>query len=99
MVLRCRTETERVAHRTGSGRKRRTVYSEEEHRVCTSVRQGTRTLRQVVRPQRWCAELDDVGGAKGPDHLWYQVDQDAYQHLQGLKPGSAVTLDPLDDGC
>ncbi len=99
MVRRCRTETERVRHTTGSGSKKRTTYTNEEHTVCTQVQQGTETYRKVVRPENWCTELDDVGGASGPDNVWYRVNQGDYLQALGLKTGSSVTVEPLSGNC
>ena len=99
LVRRCHNETDRVRHTTGFGRKRHTTYTEEERTVCTKVQQGTETYRKVVRPEHWCAELDDVGGASGPDNVWYRVNHGDYLKALGRKPGSSVTVEPLSGSC
>ena len=99
LVRRCHDELDRVRHTTGFGRKKHTTYTDEERTVCPTVQQGTETYRKFVRPESWCAELDDVGSASGPDNVWYRVDQEDYLKALGRKPGSSVTVEPLSGSC
>jgi hypothetical protein len=99
MVKRCHSATKRVRHTSGSGAAKRTWYTNEPTTVCTRVRQGTETYREVVRPERWCIELNDVNGKKTKDFLWYRVSRNMYNRTSGVKAGSHLTIEPDRDGC
>ncbi|MGW3917530.1 hypothetical protein ACWEBX_39590 [Streptomyces sp. NPDC005070] len=103
MTKKCTTTTRRVRHTTstGSGTKRRTRtwYSTEHAKTCKKVRSGTETYTRVVRPERWCVSLDDVGGDKGRDDVWYQVTRTAYDEALAADQHKRVDFTPKDSGC
>ncbi|MCH0560245.1 hypothetical protein [Streptomyces sp. MUM 16J] len=99
MVKRCRPGTTRVRHTSGRGSKKRTWYTTEHTTVCSKVRQGTETYRKVIRPERWCVELDDVNGKKSRDEIWYQVERGTYQRALAIQVGDRMSFVPEDDGC
>ncbi|MEW2624995.1 hypothetical protein [Streptomyces sp. NPDC048106] len=99
MVKRCHPGTKRVRHTSGTGSNKRTWYTDKQTTVCTKVRQGTETYRRVIRPERWCVSLDDVGGKESRDNLWYRVDRTTYRDAREFKPGHHMTIEPERDGC
>ncbi|MFE2538302.1 hypothetical protein [Streptomyces sp. NPDC059371] len=103
MTKKCTTTTRRVRHTTstGSGTKRRTRtwYSTEHPKTCKKVRSGTETYTRVVRPERWCVSLDDVGGDKSRDDVWYRVTRTAYDAAVATDQHKRVDFTPKDSGC
>ncbi|MEU6273238.1 hypothetical protein ABZ871_12650 [Streptomyces populi] len=103
MTKKCTTATRRVKHTTstGSGTKRRTRtwYSTERSRSCRQVRKGTETYTRVVRPERWCVSLDDVGGDTKRDDVWYQVDGTTYSAAVGTDEHARMDFTPTGSGC
>ncbi|WP_458248687.1 hypothetical protein [Streptomyces sp. MAI_2237] len=103
MVKKCASTTTRVRHTstsgTGSRRKTRTWYTTERTRTCKNVRSGTETYRRVVRPERWCVRLDDVGGDKARDDVWFRVDSATYHQAQAATDHTRVTFVPRGTAC
>ncbi|MEU4173076.1 hypothetical protein AB0F46_40270 [Streptomyces sp. NPDC026665] len=103
MTKKCTTTTRRVRHTstTGSGTKRhtRTWYSTEHAKSCKQVRSGTETYTRVVRPEQWCVSLDDVGGDKGQDDVWYQVTRTTYDTAVATDEHERMEFTPKDSGC
>jgi hypothetical protein len=103
MTRKCTSTTRRVRHTTstGSGTKRRTRtwYSTEQSRSCKQVRSGTETYTRVVRPQRWCVSLDDLGGDAKQDDVWYQVSKTTYDAAIGTDRHARMDFTPTHSGC
>lgn len=103
MTRKCTTATRRVKHttRSGSGTKRRTRtwYSTESSRSCKQVRSGTETYTRVVRPERWCVSLDDLGGDARRDDVWYQVRRATYDAAVGTDRSARMKFTPTGSGC
>ncbi|MPY33505.1 hypothetical protein FNH09_20310 [Streptomyces adustus] len=103
MVKKCTTTTERVKHTksTGSGAKRstRTWYSTEKSKDCKQVRSGTETYTRVVRPERWCVSLDDVGGDAARDDVWYRVSSATYHEAVGADKHARMEFTPTGSDC
>lgn len=99
----CTTTTRRVRHTTstGSGTKRRTRtwYSTERSKSCKQVRSGTETYKRVVRPERWCVSLDNLGGDPKQDDVWYQVSKTTYDAAIGTDRHARMDLTPTGSGC
>ncbi|MDX3355893.1 hypothetical protein PV703_21760 [Streptomyces sp. ME01-24h] len=70
MVQRCTDRTRRVRHSSsnGTGRRRstRSSYPTEHDKDRRKVPHGTEPYTRVVSAERWCVELDDVGGVSHP---------------------------------
>ncbi|RAJ63794.1 MULTISPECIES: hypothetical protein [unclassified Streptomyces] len=99
MVRHCHAESGRVRDTSRRGSKKRTWYTTRTTTVCTKVRQGTETYRHVIRRERWCVMLDDVGGKRSRDHLWYRVARNTYTDARLRESGSRMTIEPEHDGC
>ncbi|WP_406172544.1 hypothetical protein [Streptomyces sp. NBC_00996] len=103
MVRRCTSATRRVRHSastgTGTKRKTRTWYTTERYQDCEKVRSGTETYRRVVRPERWCVSLDDVGGDTARDDVWYQVTYATYDEALGTHEHTRMRFTPTGTGC
>ncbi|MGW3246260.1 hypothetical protein [Streptomyces sp. NPDC001070] len=103
MVQRCTEHTRRVRHSSSSGsRKRRstrTWYSTEHYRDCRKVQQGTEPYTRVLSAERWCVELDDVGGDRARDDIWYRVDSPTYGRVVDAPEGAVLSFTPVATGC
>ncbi|MGW0992188.1 hypothetical protein ACWD5V_02525 [Streptomyces sp. NPDC002523] len=103
LVKKCTIESRRVKHtsRSGSGKKRRTRtwYTTEQVRSCRKVRKGTETYTRVLRRERWCVRLDDVGGHASRDDVWYQVTYPAYNKALGADDHARLKFTPKAPGC
>ncbi|MFI0718409.1 hypothetical protein [Streptomyces sp. NPDC021224] len=95
----CHAGTKRVKHSSGHGSSKRTWYTDESTRVCSSVQHGTETYRHVDRPERWCVRLDDVGGKESRDDVWYHVKNSVYRDALNLGSGGRMTFVPDGNGC
>ncbi|WP_234477742.1 hypothetical protein [Streptomyces sp. MBT65] len=102
-VTKCTSATEKVRHTSGSGsgskKKTRTWYTTETHRKCAKVRRGTETYTRIVRRERWCVSLDDVGGNTAKDDVWYQVTRAAYDEARTADEHARVEFTPTGTGC
>ncbi|MYQ95569.1 hypothetical protein GTY20_32020 [Streptomyces sp. SID4946] len=99
LVRQCHSGSKQVRHTSGRGSKKRTWYTTRSTTVCTKVRRGTETYRRVIRQERWCVMLDDVGGKRSRDRVWYQVGRNTYTDTRVRRSGSKVTIEPERDGC
>ncbi|MEU8788304.1 hypothetical protein [Streptomyces sp. NPDC048643] len=103
MTRKCTTATHRVKHTksSGSGSKRRTRtwYSTEQSKSCRQVRNGTETYTRVVRPERWCVSLDNLGGDAKKDDVWYQVGRSTYDAAVGTDRSVRMEFTPKHSGC
>ncbi|MET9901687.1 hypothetical protein [Streptomyces sp. NPDC006446] len=103
MTKKCSTTTRRVKHTTstGSGTKRRTRtwYSTEQSKTCKQVRSGTETYRRVVRPEKWCVSVDNLGGDAKQDDVWYRVSKTTYDAAIGTDRHARMDFTPKDSGC
>ncbi|MDX2707091.1 hypothetical protein PV350_30205 [Streptomyces sp. PA03-6a] len=103
MVQRCTDRTRRVKHTSskGSGKRKstRTWYTTEHYQDCRKVQQGTESYTRVVSAERWCVELDDVGGDRTRDDVWYKVDATTYGTAVGAEEGTPMSFTPLASGC
>jgi hypothetical protein len=103
MVQRCTDRTRRVRHTSskGSGKRKstRTWYTTEHYKDCRKVQQGTESYTRVVSAERWCVELDDVGGDRARDDVWYEVDSATYATAVHGEEGTAMSFSPLKTGC
>ncbi|MFF7966506.1 hypothetical protein ACFZC3_14215 [Streptomyces sp. NPDC007903] len=103
LVRRCTGATRRVTHTrsTGSGKRRsvRTWYTTEHYQRCGKVRQGTETYRRVTRPEHWCVRLDDVGGNRSHDDVWYRVTHAAYTDALAADDHARLEFSPRGTGC
>ncbi|MGW2830336.1 hypothetical protein [Streptomyces sp. NPDC001286] len=103
MVKKCTSSTRRVRHTASSGtgtkRKTRTWYTTERTRTCKNVRTGTETYRRVVRPERWCVRLDDVGGDKTKDDIWFRVSSATYHQALAAKEHTRLEFVPQGSAC
>ncbi|WP_327369260.1 hypothetical protein [Streptomyces sp. NBC_01217] len=103
MVKRCTSRVRKVKHTSssGTGRRRttRTWYTNDSYQDCTKVRRGTESYTRVVRPERWCVELDNVGGNSAKDDVWYEVESTVYRKATQLKEGAGLSFAPLRRGC
>jgi hypothetical protein len=95
MVQQCKTGNTRVKHLRG----KRTWYSTEPTTACKTVKRGKERYSKVVRQARWCVELDNVGGNKSKDDVWYQVDSATFYKALTLKEGAKIKFWPLSTGC
>jgi hypothetical protein len=103
LVKKCTIESHRVRHtsRSGSVKKRRTRtwYTTEQYRSCRKVRRGTETYTRVLRRQRWCVRLDNVGGHASRDDVWYQVTYSTYDKALGAHDHARLKFTPKAPGC
>lgn len=103
MVRRCTDRTRRVKHSSssGSGKRKstRTWYTTEHYKDCRKVQQGTEPYTRVLAAERWCVELDDVGGDRTEDDVWYTVDSATYDTAAGADEGTPMSFTPLATGC
>ncbi|MFJ3305905.1 hypothetical protein ACIPSA_22805 [Streptomyces sp. NPDC086549] len=103
LVKECTSTTRRVRHTsttgTGTRRSTRTWYTTQQSRTCKQVRSGTETYRRVVRPERWCVELDDVNGVTTEDDVWYRVDATTYDQAVGTDENTRMEFTPVGTGC
>ncbi|MEU1622663.1 hypothetical protein ABZ479_35875 [Streptomyces sp. NPDC005722] len=103
MVQRCTDRTRQVRHTSssGSGKRKstRTWYTTEHYKDCRKVQQGTESYSRVVSAERWCVELDDVGGDRTRDDVWYEVDSATYRTAAGSEEGTPMSFTPLASGC
>ena len=103
MVTKCTPATKKVRHTsssgTGSKKKTRTWSTTEQYRKCAKVRSGTETYTRLVRKERWCVSLDDVGGDSGRDDVWYQVTRATYDEVLGTDKHARVKFVPTETGC
>ncbi|MFG2624364.1 hypothetical protein [Streptomyces sp. NPDC048473] len=103
MVERCTARVRKVKHTSSTGkgrtRKTRTWYTNDSYKDCKKVQQGTRSYTRVVRPARWCVELDNVGGNSARDDVWYEVESAVYHKATQIKEGAGLTFTPLRRGC
>ncbi|MFE9810739.1 hypothetical protein ACFYRN_17670 [Streptomyces sp. NPDC005227] len=103
LTRKCTTATRRVKHttRSGSGTKRRTRtwYSTERYKSCKQVRSGTETYTRVVRPERWCVSLDNLGGDAKRDDVWYRVGRTTYDAAVGTDRSVRMEFTPTGTGC
>ncbi|MFJ7490850.1 hypothetical protein ACIQZB_06270 [Streptomyces sp. NPDC097727] len=103
MVERCTTRVRKVEHTSstgrGSTRKTRTWYTDDSYEDCKKVQQGTRSYTRVVRPARWCVELDNVGGNPAEDDVWYEVESAVYHKATQIEEGGKLSFTPLRRGC
>ncbi|MGW3209608.1 hypothetical protein [Streptomyces sp. NPDC001135] len=70
-------------------------------RTCRRVQDGTETYRRQLRPERWCVRLDDVGGDRKRNDVWYRVDRADYDRVVDAGDHARVQFVPLlpDNGC
>ncbi|MFG3144731.1 hypothetical protein [Streptomyces sp. NPDC048243] len=103
MTRKCTTATRRVKHTksSGSGTKRRTRtwYSTERSKTCRQIRSGSETYTRVVRPERWCVSLDDLGGHAKQDDVWYQVSRATYDAAVRTDKAVRMQFTPERRGC
>ncbi|MGV4987089.1 hypothetical protein ACVB8X_22930 [Streptomyces sp. NRAIS4] len=105
LVSRCTSGTHQVRHSstsgTGSRRRTRTWYTTEHYQNCRKVQSGTETYRRELRPERWCVRLDDVGGDRKRDDVWFRVDRLDYDRVLDTDDRTRVQFVPLlpDNGC
>jgi hypothetical protein len=98
-VKKCDTETRKVRHSKRSNGRTRTWYTTKKVRDCERVRKGTESYRRVVRPERWCVRLDDVGGRKNRDDVWYRVQPADYSRVNSAADRAKVSIEPISKGC
>lgn len=102
-VTKCSSATKKVRHTsssgTGSKKKTRTWSTTEQYRKCSKVRSGTETYTRIVRAERWCVSLDDVGGNTAKDDVWYQVTRAAYDEARIADEHARVEFTPTGSGC
>ena len=98
MVKRCKDDTRQVKHSSGSGKKKRSWYTTEHYQDCTKVRSGTENYLRTVRPERWCVSLDDVGGNKKKDDVWYRVTRSTYDDAVQLDYHARMKFVPDGNG-
>ncbi|MFJ5306598.1 hypothetical protein [Streptomyces sp. NPDC088350] len=102
-VTKCTPATKRVRHTSSSGtgtkKKTRTWYTTERYRKCAKVHSGTETYTRVVRRERWCVSLDDVGGDTAKDGVWYRVTRSAYDEARTADEHARVEFTPTGTGC
>ncbi|WP_405976047.1 hypothetical protein OG496_52140 [Streptomyces sp. NBC_00988] len=102
-VTKCTPATKKVQHKSSSGsgakKKTRTWYTTEQYRKCKKVRSGTETYTRIVRAERWCVSLDDVGGNTAKDDVWYQVTRAAYDKARTADEHARVEFTPTGSGC
>jgi len=102
-VTKCSSATKEVQHKSSSGsgskKKTRTWYTTEQYRKCSKVRSGTETYTRIVRAERWCVSLDDVGGNTAKDDVWYQVTRAAYDEARSADEHARVEFTPTGTGC
>jgi hypothetical protein len=104
MVKECGgSHTRKIKHTSSSGtgkkRKTRTWYTTSTVQDCKQVQHGTETYNRVLRPARWCVELDDVNGRPKKDDVWYEVTSGTYRDASALKEGAKFTFTPIRTGC
>ncbi|MFJ9374787.1 hypothetical protein [Streptomyces sp. NPDC101455] len=102
-VTKCASASKKVQHKSSSGsgskKKTRTWYTTERYRECSKVRSGTATYTRIVRAERWCVSLDDVGGDTAKDDVWYQVTRSAYDEARIADEHARVEFTPTGSGC
>ncbi|WP_234336701.1 hypothetical protein [Streptomyces xylophagus] len=102
-VTKCTPATKRVQHKSSSGtgtkKKTRTWYTTEQYRKCAKVQRGTETYTRLVRKERWCVSLDDVGGDTIKDDVWYQVTRAVYDEVRTADEHARVEFAPAGTGC
>ncbi|MFJ9245875.1 hypothetical protein [Streptomyces sp. NPDC101776] len=102
-VTKCAPATKQVRHTSSSGsgskKKTRTWYTTKQYRKCAKVHSGTETYTRIVRKERWCVSLDDVGGDTARDDVWYQVTRAAYDAARGMDEHARVEVTPTGTGC
>lgn len=102
-VTKCASASKEVRHTSSSGsgskKKTRTWYTTEQYRKCSKVRSGTETYTRIVRTERWCVSLDDVGGDTAKDDVWYQVTRAVYDEVRTADDHARVEFAPAGTGC
>ncbi|MFI7007791.1 hypothetical protein [Streptomyces sp. NPDC050145] len=98
-VKKCDYDTKRVRHTKRTNGRTRTWYTTKKVRDCDRVRKGTETYTRVVRRERWCVRLDDVGGKKGRDDAWYRVQRSVYSEVNSAEDHAKVSFEPIGQGC
>ncbi|MFD3422641.1 hypothetical protein [Streptomyces decoyicus] len=103
MISVCTTRPKRTPHtattRVGGVTKTRRWVTIETARDCRMKQRGTETYMRVVRTERWCVELDDVGGNRRRDDVWFRVDPHAYAQALDVNEGEKIAITPRADGC
>ncbi|WP_416955492.1 hypothetical protein [Streptomyces sp. Agncl-13] len=102
-VTKCSSATKKIRHTSSSGsgakKKTRTWTTTERYRKCSKMRSGTETYTRIVRAERWCVSLDDVGGDTGRDDVWYQVTRAVYDEVRTADDHVRVEFAPAGTGC
>lgn len=99
MVRNCVSDSREVKHSKRSNGKTKTWYTTEKYQNCTKVRRGTESYTRVVRRERWCVELDDVGGRSDRDDVWYRVRPSVYDEVRAADERTKVTFAYDARGC
>ncbi|MGY0490595.1 hypothetical protein [Streptomyces sp. WG-D5] len=99
LVNKCETDTRKVRHTKRSNGRTKTWYTTDKVRDCHKVRRGTEKYTKVLRSERWCVRLDDVGGKRTADDRWFRVNSTTYGRVRGEEDRSKVTIEPLREGC
>ncbi|MFB7504788.1 hypothetical protein [Streptomyces broussonetiae] len=105
LVRTCTTKSREVKHSAGSGtggkRRTRTWYTTDRYQDCRTVPHGTETYRREIRPERWCVRLDDVGGDRRRDDVWFRVTHTDYDTADAAADRARLRFVPVfpDNGC
>ncbi|MFZ3567066.1 hypothetical protein ACOKM5_08910 [Streptomyces sp. BH097] len=99
LVKKCSTDSRKVRHTKRSKGRTKTYYTTKKVRDCHKVRRGSERYTRVLRAERWCVRLDDVGGRRTADDRWYRVNSTVYGEVKGEADRAKVTVQPLREGC
>lgn len=97
----CTTKFKRTSHSSGTGKNKRTWYTNDSYQDCKNVRVGAHpeTKRELVKAAKYCVELDNVGGDKDKDDVWYNVSSGTYYSALGKSEGTHMKFDYNHKGC
>ncbi|MEV0845590.1 hypothetical protein AB0J21_06830 [Streptomyces sp. NPDC049954] len=88
-----------------SGKRAEVRHSVDHERTCSkksrksTSRKSSSTRCHTHDKDLWCVALNDVGGDRARDRVWYEVKRDVYRKAQGTPVGGKLTFTPVDDDC
>lgn len=95
----CRTTTQTRTTTTFVNGKTRTSTKVVPVTKCNRTKSGVKTVTQVIRPEKWCIELDNVNGKKNADDRWYSVKSSDYATARDFNEGDVIRFPYLSKGC
>lgn len=97
----CTAKMKRTKHTSGTGKNKRTWYTNDSYQDCKNVKTGShlKTYKKLVSAAKYCVELDNVGGDKDKDDVWYNVSSGTYYSALGKREGASMKFTYNHKGC